>query len=66
MPIPDYETLMLPVLKLLDDQKEHPINDLEQAISEDFGLTDDEKQQRLQSGHKRVIYGCSRRRQAPG
>jgi len=50
MAIPDYETLMLPVLKLAGDGHEHRIRDVIAKLTDDFGLTEEEKQQMLPSG----------------
>ena len=50
MAIPDYETLMLPVLKVASDGQEHRIRDVIEQLARDFGLTDDERQQLLPSG----------------
>jgi restriction system protein len=50
MPIPDYQTLMLPLLKLTSDGKEHRVNDLVDALGEIFALTEDEKKILLPSG----------------
>lgn len=50
MPIPDYETLMLPLLKSMYDQKEHDLSELTEKLSQQFGLTDEERAQVLPSG----------------
>ncbi len=50
MAIPDYETLMLPVLKVAGDGKEHRIGDVVKQLARDFGLTEEEQQQLLPSG----------------
>jgi len=50
MAIPDYETLMLPVLKVAGDGQEHRIGNVVNQLARDFGLTDEEKQQILPSG----------------
>ena len=52
MAIPDYQTLMLPVLKLAGDGLEHRIGDVVDQIARDFGLTEAEKQQILPSGRQ--------------
>jgi len=50
MPIPDYETLMLPVLRIAGDGKEHRIGDVIEQLADEFRLTADERQQLLPSG----------------
>jgi restriction system protein len=50
MAIPDYQTLMLPVLKVASDGQEHRFGDVVHQLALDFGLTDVERQQLLPSG----------------
>ncbi len=52
MAIPDYETLMLPVLKVAGDGQEHRIGDVVNQLARDFGLTEQERQQILPSGRQ--------------
>lgn len=55
MSIPDYETLMLPVLEALRDGQEHFLRDVASHVAERFGLTDDERQRLLPSGQQTII-----------
>jgi restriction system protein len=55
MPIPDYETIMLPFLKFLGDKKEHPLNDALEHIYKAFNLTEREKKELLPSGTDLII-----------
>ena len=55
MSIPDYETLMLPILKLAGDRNEHLIKEAIEFIIAKFGLTEQEQKQLLPSGATRVI-----------
>lgn len=55
MPIPDYESLMLPVLRFAGDGKDHTSKELVSALSSQFGLTPDEQAERLPSGQQTVI-----------
>ncbi|AKD56215.1 restriction endonuclease [Spirosoma radiotolerans] len=50
MPIPDYQSAMLPLLKLVADGQEHKFNDLVDVLSEQFRLTEEEKSELLPSG----------------
>jgi len=52
MAIPDYQTLMLPVLKVGGDGQEHRIGDIVNQLARDFGLTEEELQQILPSGRQ--------------
>lgn len=50
MAIPDYQTIMLPVLQLASDQEEHKFSDSVQYLAEKFSLTEKEKGELLPSG----------------
>lgn len=43
MAIPDFQTLMLPLLKLLTDKQEHSMRDATTALSDQFGLSEEER-----------------------
>lgn len=55
MAIPDYQTLMLPVLEILADGEEHNIGDVVDAVSRRFKLSTVEREQLLESGQQTVI-----------
>ena len=55
MSIPDFQTLMLPVLKHVSDNKEHTLKELVEFSETAFKLTEDEKKETVASG-QRVIY----------
>jgi restriction system protein len=55
MAIPDYQSIMLPLLKFLSDGKEHSKWDASEHIIKTFKLTDDEKNEKLLSGQQTVI-----------
>ena len=50
MAIPDYQTLMLPVLRLASDGKEHRFRDAIDTLADEFQLTEDERKELLPSG----------------
>lgn len=50
MPIPDYQALMLPLLKLAGDGTEHKFRDAVEALAVEFELTPDERSELLPSG----------------
>ncbi len=50
MPIPDYQTIMLPLLQLLSDKKEYVFKDVVSILGKKFKLTDDELSELLPSG----------------
>ena len=49
MPIPDYQSLMLPVLKVVADRKEHSVADIRKRIAAELHLSDEEMSERLAS-----------------
>lgn len=54
MTIPDYQTIMLPLLKYLGDDIEHSHREVIDHICIKFELTEEEKQEKLQSGQSRI------------
>ena len=56
MPIPDFQTLMLPVLKISSDGEIHYIHDAVDELSAQFSLTEDEKSRLLPSGQQPIFY----------
>ncbi len=55
MSIPDYQTLMLPVLKVTADQKEHAISEISELVAEGLALKEEERTEMLPSGKQRKI-----------
>jgi restriction system protein len=55
MAIPDYQTLMLPVLQIAGDGREHRIGDVVNQLARDFRLTTEEQQQVLPSGRQLTV-----------
>ncbi|MEN8108485.1 MAG: restriction endonuclease [Pseudomonadota bacterium] len=55
MAIPDYQTLMLPVLKLASDQQEHKLREAVEELADEFALTDVERNELLPSGSQGVF-----------
>lgn len=55
MAIPDYQTVMLPLLRYLGDGGEHPSAEVVDAMANEFGLSAGERQQLLPSGTSTVI-----------
>lgn len=53
--IPDYQTLMRPVLKCVENG-EVKVTDLIDLLSDQFGLTEDERAQRIPSGSQTTMY----------
>ncbi len=55
MAIPDYETLMLPVLQYVADGREHLLREITAHMAEQFHLTAEEREQRIPSGQSTYI-----------
>jgi restriction system protein len=55
MPIPDYQTLMLPLLKLAADGKVHTKRDAVNELAKQFGVTEEERKELLPSGSQAVF-----------
>jgi restriction system protein len=55
MPIPDFQSLMRPLLEAHADGKEHLNRDLVALLGEQFGLTEEERREMLPSGGARLF-----------
>ena len=56
MAIPDFQSTMLPLLKLHSDGRDHSIEETVQQLVKEFGLSADEVAQLIPSGRARVFY----------
>lgn len=54
MPVPDYQKFLLPILKCIADGKEHKIRDIYEETANDFGLTKNERAERIPSGTQQL------------
>ena len=55
MAIPDYQTLMLPLLKYSNDNNEHSIHDAVKYLADQFNLTVEERRELLPSGQQEIF-----------
>lgn len=55
MAIPDYETVMLPLMQFAADGKEYSINEITKHLADLFKLTTEEREQRTPSGQSSYI-----------
>ena len=55
MAIPDYQSIMLPFLRMLSDGAEHTLQDLTEALSSEFDLTQAERHELLPSGNQELM-----------
>jgi restriction system protein len=55
MAIPDYQTLMLPLLRLASDRKEHQLRAAIETLADEFALTYEERSELLPSGGQAIF-----------
>ena len=53
MAVPDFQTLMLPLLKLAADGQQHTFAEAVESLGQEFQLSDDDRAQLLKSGQTR-------------
>lgn len=56
MPIPDFQSIMLPLLKFSSDKKEHSTSEALENLANQFNLSDEERSQMLPSGNQKIFY----------
>jgi hypothetical protein len=54
MGVPDFQTLMLPLLKLASDGQQHTLAEALERLAQEFQLSDDERAELLKSGQTRL------------
>ncbi len=55
MAIPNYQTIMLPLLEHIADQKEYAMRDIYDSLAEKFNLTPEERKELLPSGQQALF-----------
>jgi restriction system protein len=55
MAIPDYQSLMLPLLRLASDRKEHQLRAAIETLADEFALTHEERNELLPSGGQAIF-----------
>lgn len=55
MPIPDYQSIMLPLLTLTSDNNEHSLRETIELLATQFNLTDEEREELLPSGTQAIF-----------
>jgi len=53
--IPDFQKIMLPLLKVVSDGDEHPLREVINKISDEFRLSEEERAELLPSGNQPII-----------
>lgn len=54
MPVPDYQKFLYPILRCIADGNEHKIRDIYEQAADIFGLTEDERAERIPSGTQQL------------
>ncbi|WP_367186592.1 winged helix-turn-helix domain-containing protein, partial [Thermosynechococcus sp. Uc] len=52
MPIPDFQSIMLPLLEFASDGQEHSLRETIEALADKFNLTEEERSKLLPSGQQ--------------
>lgn len=55
MAVPDFQSIMLPLLKLIGDKKEHSMRESIEKLGNEFDLTDEDRKALLPSGIQKVF-----------
>ena len=55
MPVPDFQSLMLPVLRALADGKATPVREVRERVASAEGLTEENLREKLPSGRQRTF-----------
>jgi len=56
MSIPDFQTIMLPLLRLYADREEHSIHECNEILQDEFKLTEEEMSVMIQSGKQTAFF----------
>jgi restriction system protein len=56
MPIPEYQTIMLPLLKFTGDGKEHSIKESVECVSKVCSLTEEQKNAFYEAKRVKIFY----------
>jgi restriction system protein len=56
MPVPDYQTVMLPLLQAIADGQEHTLAEVAEKIADQFGLSESERTEMLPSGGQLKLF----------
>jgi len=56
MAVPDFQTIMLPLLKFLSDGNEHSLRETIEHLADEFGLSEEDRKELLPSGQQAVFH----------
>ncbi|MFC4076169.1 restriction endonuclease [Salinithrix halophila] len=55
MAVPDYQSFMLPFLKILGDNQVHTLSEIKECLAKEFSLTEEDRKEFLPSGRQRTF-----------
>lgn len=55
MAVPDFQSLMLPILKLAQDGRDHSVGEAIKVLASEFRLSEEEVRHRLPSGTQTTL-----------
>lgn len=55
MSVPDFQSIMLPLLECLADDEEHSLREVIECLAGEFGLSEEDRKERLPSGQQAVF-----------
>lgn len=55
MPIPDYQSIMLPLLTFAGDEKEHSLREAIETLADRYNLSEEERKEMLPSGQQTIF-----------
>ncbi len=56
MAVPDFQSLMLPLLKFLGDKKEHSLREANESLANVFNLSEEDRKELLPSGQQSIFH----------
>jgi restriction system protein len=56
MTVPDFQSLMLPLLKFLGDKQEHSLREAIESLADDFNLSEEDRKELLPSGQQSIFH----------
>lgn len=56
MPIPDFQSIMLPLLQFASDEKEHSVHEAVVSLASHFSLSEEDRSRLLPSGQQPIFY----------
>ncbi len=58
MPVPDYQSFMLPLMRIAEDGQVHSLTDSIEQLADQFNLNEQDRRERIPSGTQSLLYNC--------